>query len=51
MTNKKSVSAFFTESSTEDKRNKIKKSWQSSKINRYSLKTFLFKVKKDIINN
>ena len=48
MTNKKLVSAFFTESATEDKRINIKNSGKFKKINRYFLKTIIFKVKTEI---
>ena len=51
MTNKKSVSAFFTESATEDKRNKIKTSGKVEKLTDIFLKHLYSKIKQTLDNN
>ena len=51
MTNKKSVSAFFTESATEDKKIKIKNSGKVQKLTDIFLKQLYSKLKQTLDNN
>ena len=51
MTNKKSISAFFTESATKDKRIKIKNSGKFQKITDIFLKQLCSKLKQTLDDN
>ena len=51
MTNRKSISAFFTVSANKDKRNKIKNSGKFQKLTDIFLKQLYSKLKQTLDNN